>query len=375
MTPPRRVAVLTGTRAEFGLLTPVMHAIDRHPDLELLVVAAGMHLIGDPPTVNEVRARFPVTALVHMQTQDDSGRLADAYAFSRGVEGVAHFCEEHAPDWFVVLGDRIEAFAGAAAASIAGIGVAHIHAGDRAEGIADEAMRHAITKLAHLHLPATQQSAERIERMGEDPERIVVVGSPGVDGMSSVAPLDDAAWASLGAPTVVILHHPVGRSIDEERAEAEAIAEACAQEPTLWLAPNRDPGWQGIADARLSAQRTKLVDHLDHATYRALLKRMAQEGSVLVGNSSSGLIEACIVGCPVVNIGDRQNGRERGAGVVDVPRGTDAGFVRAAIERARSLGGTIDHPFGDGRTGERVAEVLGRVDPTVTGFVRKRSTY
>ncbi len=372
----RKVAVITGTRAEFGLLTPVMRAIDGHPDLELLVVAAGAHLLGEHPTINEVRALFPIAREVPMQRSDESGRTADALALARGIEGIARFLHDSRPDWVLVLGDRIEAFAVACAASIGGVPVAHLHGGDRAEGIADEAMRHAITKLAHLHLPATQESASRIARMGEDPARIVVVGSPAVDGIVDIAELDDAQWNSLSAPSIVILHHPLGRDEITEYNEASQLFTACAGESVLWLAPNRDPGWEGIERARRErAGECVLVEHLEHARYRGMLKRMARERAVLVGNSSSGLIEATVVGCRVVNVGDRQGGRERGAGVVDVPRGTDAGFVRAAVARARAWEGPVEHPFGVGDTGERVAQVLGRVDPGEPGLARKRCTY
>jgi len=152
----RRVMVVTGSRAEFGLLEPVMHAVRGHAALDLVVVVAGSHLVAPGLTWRDVEAAgFAIVARVPMQAEGVSGRLADAAAVGRGVSGLARVYETERPEWVVVLGDRIEAFAAAAAASIAGIAVAHLHGGDRAEGIADEALRHAITKLAHLHLAAT----------------------------------------------------------------------------------------------------------------------------------------------------------------------------------------------------------------------------
>lgn len=370
----RSVAVITGTRAEFGLLTPVMRAIEQHPDLELLVVAVGMHLVGERPTIDEVRAKFPVACEIPMQVEGESGRISDAIALARGIDGIARFLSERRPDWILVLGDRIEAFAGACAGAVAGTPVAHMHGGDRAEGVADEAMRHAITKLAHLHLPATMESADRIARMGEDLARITVVGSPAADTMMDTPELDDAQWEEMGAPSIVILHHPIGRDEQTEYNDAAAIFGACDGERILWLAPNRDPGWEGIARARRERAHTcTLVEHLEHHLYRGLLKRMARAQSVLVGNSSSGLIEATVAGCSVVNVGVRQGGRERGKGVVDASGGMLE--VRRAIEAARAQTCAIEHPFGVGDTGERVAEVLGRTAPGAPGFVRKRSMY
>ncbi len=221
----RRIAVVTGTRAEFGLLRPVMAAVDAHPALDLLVIAAGAHLIPPAETFREVKKAFPVADSVPMQKPGPASRLVDAEATGRGIARFARSFAAHRPDWVVVLGDRIEAFAAASAASIGGIALAHIHGGDRAEGIADEAMRHAITKLAHLHLPATEESAERIRRMGEPGERVHVVGSPAVDDLARFEPLGGDQWAELGSPAGLLLMHPIGRHAEEEEAATAAVIE------------------------------------------------------------------------------------------------------------------------------------------------------
>src|SRR5881394_2962134 len=177
MSGSRTVAVVTGSRAEFGLLRPVMKAIAGHPALNLRVIVTGSHLLSPAETINDVKADFAIDATVAMQSivngqasEPPSGRLSDSASLGRGISGLAEVFSRLSPDVVVVLGDRIEAFAAAAAASVGGIRVAHIHGGDRAEGIADEAMRHAITKLAHLHLAATELSARRIVLMGEKPD-------------------------------------------------------------------------------------------------------------------------------------------------------------------------------------------------------------
>ena len=182
----RRVAVITGSRADFGLLRSTMDAIETHPDLELQVVASGAHLLPPDRTIEEVRSRVRVDAVVEMQSPGVFGRSADAAAVGRGVSGFAEVLDRLDPQVVLVLGDRIEAFAAASAASIGGRILAHVHGGDRAEGVADEAMRHAITKLAHLHFAATEESGERILRLGEAPSTVHVVGSPAIDGLEEI---------------------------------------------------------------------------------------------------------------------------------------------------------------------------------------------
>lgn len=370
-----RVAVVTGSRADFGLLTPVMRAIDAHPQLELLVIAAGAHLIQPALTFRDVKALFPVADSIPMQTAGRTGRFADVEAVGKGVARFGRSFESLKPDWVVVLGDRIEAFAAASAASIGGIALAHIHGGDRAEGVADEAMRHAITKLAHLHLAATETSAERIRRMGEKADHIIVTGSPAIDGLDLVQPLADEPWARLGRPTAMVLLHPTGRDEPEEQAIAERVLEAVEGERVLVLHPNHDPGREGIVRAiRAVETRCVVAEHLARAVFLATLRRLADERGVLVGNSSAGLIEAPALGVPVVNVGRRQAGRERPAGVVDVE---DAAVValRHAMARARQMDRGASTPFGDGRAASRIADALAGTNPHAPTLLRKHNTY
>ncbi|VAX36958.1 UDP-N-acetylglucosamine 2-epimerase [hydrothermal vent metagenome] len=380
---PRRIAIVTGTRAEFGLLRPVMAAVEAHPSLELLVIAAGAHLIPPAETFRDVKKAFPVADSVPMQKPGPASRLDDAEALGRGVSRFARSFAGHWPDWVVVLGDRIEAFAAASAASIGGIALAHIHGGDRAEGIADEAMRHAITKLAHLHLAATEQSGERIRRMGELPERVFVVGSPAVDDLAGFGPMEDDRWAELGSPAAVMLLHPVGRHAEDEEAAATAVIEGAMSalgehSRVLCLAPNTDPGREGISRAIDSATEQEGVmkaGHLPRERFIGLLRRLAASGGVLVGNSSAGLIEAAVLGVPVVNVGPRQAGRERAGNVVDVLR-ENPEAVSEAIRQARGLDlASPVHPYGDGEAGRQIAEVLAAVDPHGSGVLRKQCAY
>jgi UDP-N-acetylglucosamine 2-epimerase len=415
----RTVAVVTGSRAEFGLLEPVMRAIARHPRLRLRVVAAGAHFLPPARTIREVRAAFPRHLAAEVRMQRPGRRSAattradDAAAVGRGIEGFTRAFARIRPDWVLVLGDRIEAFAAAAAASIAGIAVAHVHGGDRAEGIADEAMRHAITKMAHLHLAATRRSAERIVRMGERPAHVRVVGSPAIDGLHAIRPMGDREARALGDPRVVILLHPSGfaaardsgpgRLHPEERFAQfvymaatcladEAPLGACRNEGLtdcggvgprgLFLEPNHDPGrefilarWQRIGHWN----GWPLVDHLPRPRFIALLKRMAaRRRGLLVGNSSAGLIECAALGVPVLNVGPRQDGRERDRNVVDADPLDTRGVV-AKIRRADRLAGRLEpsRRFGDGRASERIARALADpgIDPRSPALLRKRNTF
>ncbi len=373
----RRIAVVTGTRAEFGLLRSTIDAVAGAPELECLVVAGGAHLLPPANTIEEVRRSLPHAAIlaaeVPMQTPDRLGRDADAEALGRGVSGFASAFARIDPAAVVVLGDRIEAFAAASAASIGGRLVAHLHGGDRAEGVADEAMRHAISALAHLHLPATEESAARLVRMGEDPATVHVVGSPAVDGLASIGPLDEDAFDQLGRPRTVVLHHGAGLDPDLEAAWIHAAVEAAvAHGPTLLLSPNADPGSEVVrasideaaADNRTIVRR----DHLPRETFVALLRRI----DAIIGNSSAGLIEAAILGCPAVNLGPRHGGRERPGSVIDVER-PDPAAVANAIRRAVESPRSTTHPYGVPGVGARVARLLAG---SIAGPVpRKRLAY
>jgi UDP-hydrolysing UDP-N-acetyl-D-glucosamine 2-epimerase len=354
-----------------------MLAVARHPALELACVVAGSHLVGNEPTVHEVKRDFKIADIAPMQQSGPSGRFEDAASVGRGIGRFGRAFERLNPAWVVVLGDRIEAFAAAACASIAGIPLAHLHGGDRAEGVADEAMRHAITKLAHLHLPATPASAERIVRMGERPETVRVIGSPAVDGLDAIEAMNDEAWRALGAPDTVFLMHPIGRSPEVEEADAAEVLGTlrASGRRVLALEPNLDAGREGISRAiRESGVASRA--HLPRAEFVGLLKRLAGAGGVLVGNSSAGLIEAAVLRAAAVDVGPRQAGRERPANVVHAD---DVAGARAALDRAIAIPqaerSAWTHPYGDGRAGERAAAELAAWLPRSGSLVRKRCAY
>ncbi len=385
MANKRTIAVVTGTRAEFGLLCSVMDAIRNHPRLQLRPIVTGAHWVSG--TWRDVRdgddeAGFNIDGKVMMQRRGQVGRAADVQALARGVAGFGNTFARIKPDFVVVLGDRIEAFAAASAASIGGFRVAHIHGGDRAEGVADEAMRHAISKLAHLHFPATATSRHRLIRMGEASERVINVGSPAIDALRLSPP------TAAPLTPIIVMQHPVGGSDAHEhtwmnatlRAAWTAYESLAMHMPMLVMSPNRDPGSRGIRaaiDAFLRSHRrrfspTSFAEHVEHLPRAQFLARLSC-ARMLIGNSSAGLIEAAALRVPCVNIGPRQNGREKPANVIDCDYGEAS--VAGSIEKALKLDlRRMRHPYGDGRTGERIAKVLAMVDLDAVS-VRKRNTY
>ena len=359
--PTRTITVVTGTRAEYGLLVPVLHAIEAHPALTPNLVVTGTHLTTG--SVNDIG--FPIAGRVPMQREGEIGRAADAAALGRGVAGFAALFDGMKPDVVLVLGDRIEAFAAASTASVMGLRVAHVHGGDRAEGVADEAMRHAITKLAHLHFPATAQSRRRILRLGEDPDAVWNVGSPAVDGLHEVVPAADA-------PRLIVMLHPVGDDDATERQRMVEVLIATLPHDPLVMMPNHDPGRGGIVAAIRDAG-VEAVDHLPRSRFLELLAGVGAGGGAIVGNSSAGLIEAAVLRVPCVNVGARQAGRERPDNVIDAA--PDRRALADAITQAVAMDrGKLRHPYGRGDTGPRIAQHLATFDPNTTS-VRKSNCY
>lgn len=346
----RTVAVVTGSRAEFGLLVPVMRAIDTEPRLRLRTIVAGSHFVaGTWPDVEA--GGFRVDAKVRMQRSGKVGRNADVQAVAHGVAGFGRAFERIRPDVVLVLGDRIEAYAAATAASVGGLRLAHIHGGDRAEGVADEAMRHAISKLAHLHFTATRTSRIRLVRMGEVASLVFNTGSPAIDGLREVSP-------HPAPPTFIVMQHPVGNPSRVEAAHFTHTLDATLHHAARLdgdvavFAPNGDPGCEGIR-AVIERREVPVIEHLPRSEFLSILIGCR----AIIGNSSAGLIEAAALRVPCVNIGPRQAGRERPRNVIDCDHRYAS--VSDAIARAlRMSRSRLSHPYGDGRTGPRIAELL-----------------
>ncbi len=374
----RRVAVVTGTRAEYGLLTSTLAAVRRARGLDLQLVVTGMHLLRKfGHTVRQIeREGWRIAARVPMQRGDDAA-ADQADGLSRGVAGMARFFVEAKTDIVVVLGDRIEAMAGALAAVTTGRVLAHIHGGDVAPGDFDDSLRHAITKLAHLHFAATRQAARRIVRLGERREHVHVVGAVGLDRLREL--LAEAPARGRRAGTALVIQHPCGRAARVEWRVMRDVLRAVRHSGLrrLIMYPNSDRGHEGVLRAieehrrRCSREETEVVKSLPRDDYlRALL-----QADVLVGNSSSGVIEAPLAGTPSVNVGGRQAGRETGGGsVVHADESFDAivaALAAARRKRPRRGGATA---YGTGQAGARIARVLAET-PLDAEVARKVITY
>lgn len=371
MSGKRIIVVITGPPADHVLLQPAMQAIEDHDRLDLKVLVASTRGLHPQNAIDEIHKQFDVAAGILMQQPENVGRIHDARSLLAGMVGFVHYLDEHRPDVVLVLGDRIEAFAAAAAASVAGIRVAHMHGGDRAEGIADEAMRHAITKLAHIHLPATEQSAQRIIRMGEDPDRVHVVGSPAIDGLSEIAPLDDQEFEALGRPDIVFLLHPIGRDDEAEYDDTRHLLDVCREAGrVLALHPNHDPGRKGILRAIEKTTDLLHFPHRPRERFIGLLRRVR----AIVGNSSAGLIECAALPLWCINVGPRQGGREKPENVLDCPEGAWED-IRAALRRSfTERPPAYDGRYGIGEAGRRTAQLLATFDSDKHP-IRKRNTY
>lgn len=375
----RRVCYISGTRADFGLMESALHAIAADPRLSLTVIVTGMHLSPrHGETVAEIEAGgFEVAARVPVEFEDASG-AAMARNIGKMLIGITDALRADRPDVVLLLGDRGEMLAGALAAIHLDIPIAHIHGGERS-GTVDEPIRHAISKLAHLHLVATQGARDRLIRMGERADCIRVVGAPGLDGLAQLAASDrealcEAAGLRADRPLALLVFHPVLSEAQRAAEQTRAIVDALAAEhvQVLALMPNSDAGNRGVREALLAAQRPgQLVvrTHLRRAEFVSWLACC----DVMVGNSSSGIIEAATFGTPVVNIGSRQRVRERNANVVDVE--CDASAVRTALRHALAAGhAELANIYGDGRAAQRIVEWLAEV-PLVPALMEKCNAY
>jgi GDP/UDP-N,N'-diacetylbacillosamine 2-epimerase (hydrolysing) len=381
----RKVAVVTGTRAEYGILYPVLKAIEQHPKLQLSLIATGMHLSREfGYTVQELeKDGFHVDARVDMLLSDDT-LAAMSKSIGIGIIGLAQAWEQIHPDAIVVLGDRVEPLAAAISGAYMNIPIAHIHGGDTGKGGLDESARHAITKFAHIHFPATKKSAERIIDMGEDRWRVHTVGSPALDTILHQPLLPPKTIAKklgldLSRPSILVLQHPVTTQAEDAAEQMRQTLQAIVgfQYPTIVIYPNSDAGGR-----RMIEVVKQYEDYSFIRTFKSLPRReylsLMRVVSVMVGNSSSGIIDAPSLGLPAVNVGIRQEGRERGKNVIDVAH--KKSDIARALERALSDKKFLaevkkcESPYGDGKAGPRIAEVLSEIAITPR-LLQKKITY
>jgi GDP/UDP-N,N'-diacetylbacillosamine 2-epimerase (hydrolysing) len=379
----RKISVLTGKRGGFGALIPTIQLMEQEPCIDLSVIATDMHLSEKfGKTIAEVEQWVKKVVCVPMGQENDQA-VSRAKALATCMQGMASVLDAIQPDILLVLGDRGEVVAAALAALHLGIPLAHIQGGDISGNI-DEMMRHAITKMSHIHFPSTEQSAERIRLLGEEPWRIHVIGDPHIDMIvqKRYTPGKEARKIHAIAaeePFALVLVHP--ETLDTEHSYQNmrtVLAEMAAREMrTLVIFPCSDHGHQGILDA--IAERAGQPHFSFHKNIEAVhFWGLMSEAQVLIGNSSAGLIEAPYFNLPVINLGTRQTGRQRWINVLDCPFESSA--FRTALEKAGSdafrthLANCKEKPFGDGTACKRIVHVLKTV-PLDKHLKEKRMTY
>jgi len=380
----RKICVVTGTRAEYGLLSGLMNAIKCVPDLTLQVIATAMHL--EPAfghTVDQIRQDgFTVDAEVPMKLSSDAP-AAIAASTGLGLIGLSEAFERLRPDIVVLAGDRFETLAAATACALMRIPVAHIHGGEISEGAIDDAMRHAVSKLSHLHFVATEPFRQRLVHMGERPDRVFTVGAPGLDNFRRVpvrsrGELAERLKLNLDRPFFLITYHPATLDATDplpKLGELLAALDRFLEAALVFTKANADAGGRAI-NQRIEAfvasrpNRAVLIASLGQEFYLAALR----EAAAVIGNSSSGIIEAPAVGTPTVNLGSRQDGRPQASSIVNSEEQRDA--IEAAIRKAldpreREVAGKGDLPYG--RPGDTAQVMLALLrDADLARLVKKK---
>lgn len=380
----RKIAYITGTRADFGLMSSVLKSIDNHPQFTLQVFATGMHLIPKFGfTFKEVKSAYP-DAVKISSFFEDSTKAGMAKFIADFQIKFWKALKENKPDLVLVLGDRAEMLGAAVIANYYGLPVAHVHGGDKTTTI-DETARHAITKLSHLHFAATKDSGDRIKKLGEQDWRIHIVGAPSLDNvLSEKIPNRKEINSYLGLEAdrkfILVLLHPVTKSINESGVQMEQTLKAVKSFnlPVAVVYPNADAGGLKIIQV-IEREKNNPNFHLFPSVEYSMFLGLERETAVWVGNSSAGIIESASFQTPVVNIGDRQKGRPQSGNVIN------ALYSKNEIENAinKSLSDKnflaklkkIKNIWGDGKTGKRIVKILSETDFNNPRLVQKIITY
>jgi UDP-hydrolysing UDP-N-acetyl-D-glucosamine 2-epimerase len=368
----KRIAIVTGSRAEYGLLYWTIRDLIDAVDFEPLLIVTGMHLAPEfGLTVRDIeRDQITISARVEMiVSSDNPGGIAKSMAL--GLIGISEAIERLKPDAMLLLGDRFEILVAAQAAMVHNIPLVHIAGGDTTEGAIDEAIRHSITKMAHVHLVTNNVSRARVLQMGEDPAQVHVVGNPGLDNLRRQPMLERSALElSLGHPlgvhNALVTFHPVTLEPEEGLRQQEEMLAALSKLPdgwVIWLTlPNADAGGRSLA----AELRKWAKDHPNAHAYSSLgnlrYLSLMREVDVVVGNSSSGLYEAPSFKVPTVNIGARQLGRLSAPSVLHCKPERIA--IQTTIKRALKLDCSgVENPYGDGHSSERILEAIRNMPP------------
>lgn len=362
---PWNVVVLTTSRADFSIYQPVLRALDAHPDIAPSLLVTGMHMSEDfGYTFTEVeKSGWPIAASFDCLADGDAAENIGE-SMGRATIGAADALADIDADMLMVLGDRFEMAAAALAAVPRGQPICHLHGGEETEGAMDNVLRHMLTKISHLHCCATELAASRIRQMGEAPERVIVSGAPALDNIAAVPRLTRAELAEqFGLPAkgdfALITYHPVTLDLEATAAEIEALFETIRETgiKCVFTAANADTAGRAL-NAKIEkfvaeTPGQMLIGHMGAKGYYSAM----EEAAMMIGNSSSGILEAASFGLPVVNIGDRQKGREVSPNVIQAA-GT-VSELTAAISKAqsadcKSLCKARENVYGDGQAADRI---------------------
>lgn len=374
----RKILYISGTRADFGLMNSTLVMLNQDVGIDLAILVTGMHLSPNyGNTVGDIETSgIRITARVKTELEPTTGATM-ARAIGTMTAAFVDIFEVEAPDIVLLLGDRGEMLAAAIAAIHLNIPVAHIHGGERS-GTVDEPVRHAISKLSHIHFTATKSSAERLVAMGERPDYVIVTGAPGLDGLTElVTRPKEALWAeqglSLDRSVALLLFHPVLQEAKNAQQQATNILSVLFEDKwqILALMPNADAGGEQIRQVLEASKHPDLhrIVHLQRTDFLGYMKNV----DAMIGNSSAGIIEAASFGTPVINIGGRQAFRERNSNIIDVM--PDVEELRKTLRKVQNHGRyPLQNVYGDGRAGLRICEALKTVE-LGSGLMNKVMVY
>lgn len=375
MNGPRlKICIVTGSRAEYGLLYPLMRLIKKEPSADLQLVVTGMHLSPEfGLTFRQIESDgFSIQEKVEMLLSGDTD-TAITKSTGLGLIGFADAFERLRPDWVVVLGDRFETFAAAIAAHLSKIPIAHLHGGELTEGATDDAMRHAITKMAFLHFTSTEPYRKRVIQLGESPRRVFNVGAIGLDNIKGLKLLSKNELQKeldfpFGNKMALVTYHPATLGKDRAARQVHHLLKALDRFPDmriLFTLPNADAGGRAIiqlieAYVKENPERARAFTSLGQLKYLSVLQYV----SVVIGNSSSGILEAPYFRIPTVNIGDRQTGRLKPPSVIDT--GTDMKSITEGIQKAflpsfAALSKKTSYLYGKGDTAPKILRIIQRM--------------
>lgn len=380
----KKIAVVTGSRAEYGLLYWIMKGIKNSDCLELQLIVTGMHLSDNYGNTYKLIEEdgFTIDKKVDILISDDSS-TAVAKSIGIGTIGFAQVYEEMKPDVLLVLGDRYEILSAVSAAIPFNIIIAHIHGGEVTEGAIDEQIRHAITKMSHIHFTSTSTYANNIIRMGEKKEHVFKVGAPGLDWIRKIEymtkeELEGRYNVQFDKGVVLATFHPVTLELDRTEQYIDNIINALVKSKfqVIFTGANADPSGSLINAKLIQASKDysniKFHNNLGQVTYLSLQKHC----SFMLGNSSSGIIEAASFGLPVLNIGSRQNGRLQSGNVINVGYGVEEilSGIRAVTEKDfKNKVLKLENIYGEGNASRKIVDILSNIDMDKLRY--KRLTY